>query len=76
MKVQYATVAPTTPRGKWLVCSRRWGTGDRFAPIAECRLEAHADKIVAALEGIRAVVLQAAEQLPDAATNTHPHPQQ
>lgn len=48
-KPQYATVAPVIPKGKYLVCTKRAGTKDRLAPIAECRSEASADTIVDAL---------------------------
>lgn len=62
-KVQYTTVAPVTSRGKWTVCSRRVGPGERYYPIATCATESHAEQIVAALNGMDARVLhlQAAE---------------
>lgn len=43
---QYTTMSPVTPKGKWFVCSRRIGSRDSLAPIAEVRAESIAAKIV------------------------------
>ena len=58
-KDQYVTVAPVTPKGKWLVCARRVGSKDRLAPIAEARSESSADKIVSALNLLQGEVAKA-----------------
>jgi len=56
VKSQYTTIAPVTPKGKWVVCSRRIGTRERLTPIAECRSESMADNIVDALNALQGVV--------------------
>lgn len=48
-KNQYVTVAPVTPKGKWLVASRRIGSKERLTPFCECRTEIAADAVVEAL---------------------------
>lgn len=61
-RAQYAVVRPVTPKGKWVIVSRRIGPSDRFAPIAECTSEVVAEQITAALNGQHALVFaQAAE---------------
>jgi len=57
-KQDYITLAPITPKGKWMVCARRAGGAgnERFAPIAECRTEGTADAIVKALDVLQGTV--------------------
>lgn len=53
---QYVTVSPVTPKGKWLVCSRRIGGRDRLAVFAECRNEQTADAVVDAMNAMQGMV--------------------
>lgn len=55
---QYVTVSPVTPKGKWLVCSRRIGSKDRLAVFAECRNEQSADAVVDAMNSLQGVVAE------------------
>lgn len=45
-KDQYAVVSPVTKTGRYLVCARRIGSKERLTPIAECRSEDTALRIV------------------------------
>ncbi len=56
VKTQYLTLAPVTPKGKWVICSRKIGSKERFTVLAETRCESTADTIVDALNALQGAV--------------------
>ncbi len=57
-KSYYVTVAPLTPKGKWLVCGRKLGKKEKLLPLYECRTELAADKAVDALNLLQDALLK------------------